>query len=72
MNRKEKKKYSRFDKRRNLYIDYEALFEGGELTSLKNITDDFTVPLNTRTAKKIQRREKKKEKKDLLCFLPVP
>ncbi len=71
MCRKKIRKYSRFDKLRGEHIDYEATFEGDELTNLKNITDNFTVPLHTRTAKKIIRREGKKEKKDLLCFLPL-
>ncbi|MFH1192086.1 MAG: hypothetical protein V1655_01295 [bacterium] len=65
------RKYSR-KIREYLYINYEATFEGEELTNLKNTTDNFTVPLYTRTAKKIIRREGKKLKKDLLYFLPVP
>ncbi len=71
MDRKQKLKYSR-KIGEDLHINYEATFEGGELTNLKNITDHFTVPLYTRTAKKITRREEKKLEKDLICFLPVP
>ncbi len=56
MNRKVIRKYSRRIGKSDIYIDYEATFEGEELTNLKNITDHFTVPLYTRTAKKIIRR----------------
>lgn len=46
----------RENNQRRQWIEYLATFEDGKLVRLRNVTNSYEIPLNTKTAKMIERR----------------
>lgn len=45
--------------KRKIWVEYLATFENDRLVRLRNVTNSYDIPLNTKTARMIARRHRK-------------